>query len=41
MQKFDLSTVFSLADIHNARSGMEVLAEMLNAIDPKNQQVLC
>lgn len=30
----------SLSDIHNARSGMEVLAEMLNAIDPRNKQAL-
>ncbi|KAI5084639.1 hypothetical protein GOP47_0000808 [Adiantum capillus-veneris] len=30
----------SLADIHNARSGMEVLSEMLNAIDPRNRQAL-
>ncbi|MCO5592841.1 hypothetical protein L7F22_046844 [Adiantum nelumboides] len=30
----------SLSDIHNARSGMEVLAEMLNAIDPRNRQAL-
>jgi hypothetical protein len=36
----DLLTVFfSLSDMHNARSGMEVLVEMLNAIDPKNRQV--
>lgn len=30
----------SLSDIHNARSGMEVLAEMLSAIDPRNRQAL-
>eukprot|EP00250_Pteridium_aquilinum_P009373 c18627_g1_i1 orf=455-2626(-) len=30
----------SLSDIHNARSGMEVLSEMLSAIDPRNRQAL-
>ncbi|KAH7297101.1 hypothetical protein KP509_26G053600 [Ceratopteris richardii] len=30
----------SLSDIHNARSGMDVLSEMLNAIDPRNKQAL-
>ncbi|KAH7283835.1 hypothetical protein KP509_34G026000 [Ceratopteris richardii] len=35
----DLS-LLSLSDIHNARSGMDVLAEMLNAINPHDKQAL-
>lgn len=30
---------FSIADIQNARGIMDVLAEMLNALDPKNKEV--
>lgn len=33
------SSSFSLTEIQNARGIMDVLAEMLNAVDPANREV--
>lgn len=38
---FNLYFLSSLTEIQNAHGIMDVLAEMLNAIDPSNKEVSC